>query len=109
MYAGPTRISRGSDEWGVEDNVRERFDGLANSIEMERRTLPVGGGLARGVHRLMEVHAPMQAAAKAVDAAPTRTRRCARTCWAWCADGPVATVAFSVDAEYLLIVARKRG
>ncbi len=38
-----------SDEWGREDTVRERFDGLAGTLEMERHTLGLGGALTRRV------------------------------------------------------------
>jgi ubiquinone/menaquinone biosynthesis C-methylase UbiE len=96
------------EEWGVEDNVRERFDGLANSIEMERRTLPWAAGSPKEFIDLMEVHAPMQAAAMEAMPADEYARlredmlRVVRE-WAG-GDG-----AFSVDVEYLLIVARRRG
>ena len=65
VRASPTPSSRGSRSGAVEDKVRERFDGLANSIEMERRTLPWAAGSPEEFIDLMEVHAPMQAAAKA--------------------------------------------
>src|SRR5687767_7959359 len=32
-----------SDEWAVEENVRERFEGLAARFQVERRTLPWSG------------------------------------------------------------------
>jgi len=96
------------EEWGVEDNVRERFDGLANSIEMERRTLPWAAGSPEEYIGLLEVHAPMQAAA--MEAMPAQEYAQLRENmlgvvrgWAG-GDG-----AFSVDVEYLLIVARRRG
>ena len=96
------------EEWGVEDNVRERFDGLANSIEMERRTLPWAAGSPEEYIELLEVHAPMQAAAK--ESMPADE-------YAQLREGMLGVVrdwaggdgAFSVDVEYLLIVARKRG
>ena len=96
------------EEWGVEDNVRERFDGLANSIEMERRTLPWAAGSPEEYIELMEVHAPMQVAAK--ESLPADE-------YAQLREGMLGVVrgwaggdgAFSVDVEYLLIVARKRG
>ncbi len=96
------------EEWGVEDNVRERFEGLANSIEMERRTLPWAAGSPEEYIELLEVHAPMQAAA--MEAMPADEYAQLRENmlgvvrgWAG-GDG-----AFSVDVEYLLIVAHKRG
>jgi ubiquinone/menaquinone biosynthesis C-methylase UbiE len=96
------------EEWGVEDNVRERFDGLANSIEMERRTLRWAAGSPEEFVDLMDVHSPMNAAAKETMPADVFARMhdemvaVARE-WAG-GDG-----AFSVDVEYLLIVARRRG
>lgn len=96
------------EEWGREDVVRERFDGLARTIEMERRSLPWEGASPEDFVARMERHAPMQAAAKeqmpADDYARLRSELVdlARG-WAG-GDGP-----FSVDVEYMLIVARKRG
>ncbi len=96
------------EEWGVEDTVRERFDGLANSIEMERRTLPWGAPSPEKFIDLMEVHAPMQAAAKAAMSpdlyAQMREEMLAAVRELAGGDGP-----FSVDVEYLVIVARRRG
>ena len=96
------------DEWGVEDNVRERFDGLANSIEMEGRTLPWAAGSPDEFIALMEVHAPMQVAAKAAmppDSYAQMREDMVGVVREWAGgDG-----AFSVDVEYLLIVARRRG
>lgn len=96
------------EEWGVEDTVRERFDGLANSIEMERRSLPWSAGSPEEFMSLMEGHAPMQAVAKAKMPPDVYEQLYADQLglvreWAG-GDGPV-----SVDADYLLIVARKRG
>ena len=96
------------EEWGVEDVVRERFDGLANSIEMERRSLAWGAASPEEFIDLMEVHAPIQAAAKAAMPPDLYTRMREEMLvvvreWAN-GDDP-----FSVDLEYLLIVARRRG
>jgi SAM-dependent methyltransferase len=94
--------------WGDEDVVRERLGALANSIEMERRSLPWTGESPEAFVAHMERHAPMQAAAK--EAMPPDLYAEMRgdflelvRGWAG-GDGP-----FSVDAEYLVIVARKRG
>ena len=89
--------------------MRERFDGLANSIETERRTLPwtagspeefigpdggpfadAGGGQGRDA-------APIGYAEMREDMVDVARG------WAG-GDGP-----FSVDAEYLLMVARRHG
>ena len=96
------------DEWGVEETVRERFDGLANSIEMERRTVQWTAGSPEEFMELMEVHAPMQAAAKAAmppDVYAQMRQDMVALARGWAGgDGP-----FSVDVEYLMIVARRRG
>lgn len=96
------------EEWSREEVVHERFEGLANSIEMERRSLPWSANSPEDFVASMERHAPMQAAAKSnMPAAAYRRLRedlveLARR-WAG-GDGPI-----SMDAPYVLIVARKRG
>jgi ubiquinone/menaquinone biosynthesis C-methylase UbiE len=96
------------EEWGREEVVRERFEGLANSIETERRSLPWQAGSPEEFLSRMEVHAPMQAAAKEGMDPDTYSRmreEQLKTIRGWAGgDGP-----FTVDAGYLLIVARKRG
>jgi SAM-dependent methyltransferase len=96
------------EQWGDEDVVRERFGPYANTIEMERRALPWAGDSPEDFVAHMERHSPMQVAAK--EQMPPElyaqmredfialTRK-----WAG-GDGP-----FSVDAEYLVVVARKKG
>jgi SAM-dependent methyltransferase len=106
-YAPPSDAPA-HDLWGDEDVVSERLGELANSIEMERRSLPWAGDSPEAFVAHMERHAPMQAAAK--EAMPPALYEQMRgdflelvRGWAG-GDGP-----FSVDAEYLVIVARKRG
>ena len=96
------------EEWGVEDNVRERFDGLANSIEMERRTLAWGADSPTEFIDLMEVHAPMQAAAK-IAMPPDLYAQMREEMLAIVREWAGGDGAFSVDVAYLLIVARRRG
>jgi len=96
------------EEWSREEVVKERFDGLANSIEMERRTLPWTAESAEAFVADMERHAPMQAAAKAHMPPDDYARLRAElvelaTRWAG-GDGPI-----EMDAPYMLIVARRRG
>ena len=96
------------EEWSREEAVRERFEGLANSIEMERRTLPWTADSPEEFVASMERHAPMQVSAKANMPADDYKRlreelvELARR-WAG-GDGPI-----SMDSPYVLIVARKRG
>ncbi|MEJ7714838.1 MAG: hypothetical protein WKF40_03645 [Thermoleophilaceae bacterium] len=88
--------------------MRERFGELANSIDMERRTLPWSAESPEAFVDFMERSAPPQATAKASmppeayaamrDEMVALARR-----WAG-GDG-----SFSIDVEYLLIVARRRG
>ncbi len=106
-YAPPS-TAPGHERWGDEDVIDERLGELANSIEMERRSLPWTGDSPQQYVEFMERHAPMQVAAK--QAMPPETYAQMRgellelvRGWAG-GDGP-----FSVDAEYLIVVARKRG
>ena len=107
-YSEPDPDQPRIEEWGVEETVRQRFDGLANSIEMERCTLPWAAGSPEEFMDLMEVHAPMQAAAKAAmppDLYAQMREEMQGVVREWAGgDG-----AFSLDVEYLLIVARRRG
>ena len=96
------------DRWGDEDNVRGWFDGLANSIEFERRSVVWAGDSPEQFMAMMERSAPPQAAAKASMPPDTYAQMRAEMLevargWAG-GDGP-----FEVDAEYLQIVARRRG
>jgi SAM-dependent methyltransferase len=106
-YAPPSDAPR-HDEWGREEVVRERFGPYANTIDFERRTLPWAGDSPEAFVAHMERHAPMQVAAK--EAMPPDLYGQMREDFlelvrGWAGgDGP-----FSVDAEYLLVVARKRG
>lgn len=106
-YAPPSEAPT-HELWGDHDVVRERLGELANSIEVERRSLPWADDSPEGFVARMERHAPMQVAAK--EQMPPELYAQMRgelvelvRGWAG-GDGP-----FSVDAEYLVIVARKRG
>jgi SAM-dependent methyltransferase len=96
------------EHWGLDEVVRARFAGLAHTIEMERRSLPWAADSPEDFVARMERHAPMQAAAREQMPPDEYARMRADFVdlargWAG-GDGP-----FSVDAEYLLIVARKPG
>ena len=105
--SGPDDVPR-PEEWSDEATVRERFDGLANSIELEERTLPWSGESPEAFIELMERSAPMQAAAKAnmpEDEYARMREELVALAREWAGgDGP-----FTVDAHYALIVARRRG
>ena len=106
-YAPPSDAPA-HEQWGDEDVVRERFAPYANTIETERRALPWAGDSPEDFVAHMERHAPMQVAAKEQMPPDLYAQMrgdfldLARK-WAG-GDGP-----FSVDAEYLVVVARKRG
>jgi SAM-dependent methyltransferase len=106
-YAPPSDAPR-HDEWGSEDVVRERFGPHANTIDMERRSLPFAADSPEDFVAHMERHAPMQVAAKEQmppDVYAQMRGEYDELVRGWAGgDG-----AFSVDAEYLLVVARKRG
>jgi SAM-dependent methyltransferase len=94
------------EEWGHEDTVRERFDGLAARIQLERRTLPWEAESVDALYAIFE-DAPMAAAARAamdphaLDSMLAEQRQLVES---WVGDGPAR-----VDVEYLQIVARKPG
>ncbi len=97
------------EEWGREDTVRERFDGLANSVQLERRTLAWSARLAtavRGAHGT-----PLASTGWRPRSiwTPTTTPGWSRSSSRSFVAGPAADGAFSVEFEYLLIVARRRG
>ncbi len=107
-YDPPPAGAHVPEEWGDEDTVRERFDGLAGTLELERRTLAWGADSPEAMAQAFAASAPRQAQLREL-LGPERfeqlqgeqlelIRR-----WAG-GDGPV-----SIDAEYLLIVARRRG
>ncbi len=107
-YSEPPPDVPRPEEWSREEVVRERFEGLANSIEMERRTLPWTADSPEAFVASMERHAPTQASAKANMPAEDYKRLREElvelaTGWAG-GHGPIA-----MDAPYVLIVARKRG
>jgi ubiquinone/menaquinone biosynthesis C-methylase UbiE len=99
-----------SDEWSVEANVRERFDGLAARFELEVRPLVWEADSVDAVIATIADSAPPWVAARErlpreryeqlVTEALELTQRMARDM----GDGRVA-----LESEYALIVARKRG
>jgi hypothetical protein len=94
------------EEWGDEDTVRERFDGLASRIAFERRTLAWEAESLEALYEIFE-DAPMAAAAResmepgALQSMLAEQRELVER---WVGDGPAR-----VDVDYLQIVARKPG
>jgi SAM-dependent methyltransferase len=95
------------EEWGNEETARERFDGLAGRIELERRTIVWEGESPQAMEALF-ADAPMSVAMRqALDADTYEKFRAEERNVAQRlveGDGPVR-----LEAEYLLIVARKPG
>jgi ubiquinone/menaquinone biosynthesis C-methylase UbiE len=95
------------EEWGDEDTVRERFDGLASRIEFERRSLAWEAESLETLGAIL-ADAPMAVAmreslpAETYEALEAEQREVAERLAE--GEGPVR-----IDAEYLLIVARKPG
>ncbi|MEA2386757.1 MAG: hypothetical protein QOJ22_931 [Thermoleophilaceae bacterium] len=94
-------------QWGSEDVVRERFDGLAGSIEFERRMAPLEFGSVDELIAFFENAGPQVALRQALgdryDEADRRFRELVAEFNQ--ADGD----AVSIQSEYLLVVARRRG
>ncbi|MBA2630332.1 MAG: class I SAM-dependent methyltransferase [Thermoleophilaceae bacterium] len=107
-YSPPPPDVPESSEWGHEDLVRRRLDGLAGTLDIERSTVTWEAESPEALVALMERGSPPMAAAR--QALPAERmedmlgelleliRRLSG------GDGPVA-----IEGEYLLIVARKRG
>jgi SAM-dependent methyltransferase len=95
-------------EWGREEVVRERFDGLAGSLEFERRTVPFDFDSADAALAQMEKNGPQVAMKQALgpelyDEAMRRFRDLMNE-FNEADDGSIR-----IKSEYLLVVARKRG
>ena len=97
-----------SDEWSVEDNVRERFDGLAARFELKRRHLVWEADSPEAVVATLGTSAPPWVAAKQ-NLPPERweslVAEALELAQRWAGDErPI-----KLENEYALIVARKRG
>ena len=95
-------------QWGNEDVVKERFEGLAGSLELERRTAPYRFDSVDEFLAFLENAGPQVAAKQALgpelyDEAMRRFRDIVAEFNQ--ADGD----SVSIEAEYLLVVARRRG
>lgn len=96
------------EDWGREDVVRERFGDLANSIEIERRTLPWAGESPAGFIDHLERHGPVQVAMRE-DMPDDRYAQMRDEMVALMRDLAGGDGPFTLDAEYVLTVARRRG
>jgi SAM-dependent methyltransferase len=97
-----------SDEWSVEENVRERFDGLAARFVLERRELVWEADSPEALVAMLGTSAPPWVAAKQ-NLPPERwdslVGEALELAQRWAGDErPI-----KVRNEYALIVARKRG
>jgi len=95
-------------QWGVEDVVRERFDGLAGTVEVERRTAPYHFDSVDQLIDELSHNGPQVAAKEALgperyDAAMGDFREIIAEL-NQADDGAVR-----IESDYLLVVARKRG
>jgi hypothetical protein len=95
-------------EWGTDDAVRERFDGLAGSIELERRHVPLEFESVDALIAFFQNAGPQAAAKQALgpeiyDEAMRRFREIVGE-FNQADDGSVR-----IESEYLVVVARRRG
>ena len=95
-------------EWGSEEAVRERFDGLAGTLELTRRHVPLEFESVDALIAFFQNAGPQAAAKDALgpelyDEAMRRFREIAGE-FNQADDGSLR-----IESEYLLVVARKRG
>jgi 2-polyprenyl-6-hydroxyphenyl methylase/3-demethylubiquinone-9 3-methyltransferase len=96
-------------EWGREEVVQERFEGLAGTLSLERRTVPFEAESPEALWSFFEENAgPAVLARKMLPAERYGEMREDGLAlireWNKASDGSVV-----IDAEYLLVVARRRG
>ena len=95
-------------EWGSEEVVEQRFEGLAGTLEMERRTVPIDFDSVDTMLSMMEKNGPQVAMKQSLgpevyDEAMRQFRELVGE-FNEADDGSV-----KIGSEYLLVVARKRG
>jgi SAM-dependent methyltransferase len=106
-YAPPQPELPLSEEWAIEETVRERVDGLAARVEMEARSLVWEGESAEALVAELAAGSPPMAAAK--EALPRERYDSlmndqVELVGRWGGDGPLR-----IEADYIVTVARKRG
>jgi SAM-dependent methyltransferase len=108
-YAPPADGVPESEEWGVEETARERFEGLAASVECERRPLVMEGESAEAVGQELVDTTPTMVAAREFlppeqfEALRADTMQLVER-WNQADDGSLR-----IGAEYLLTLVRKPG
>jgi SAM-dependent methyltransferase len=94
-------------DWGSEDTVRERFDGLAGSIEFERRHAPLEFESVDALIEFFQNAGPQAAARQALgDRYPEAEELFRKTIAEF---NQAEGGAVNIQSEYLLVVARRRG
>ncbi len=96
-------------EWGREEVVRTRFEGLAGAVACEHRTVPFAFSSGRDLLEFFGTHAgPQVVARESMD--PDAQAELGRESIALVAEHNTATDgSVLVETEYLLVVARRRG
>src|SRR3954463_3668675 len=106
-YAPPSDLPASS-EWADEDTVRERFEGLAGSIEFKLAALPMEAPSPEEMMARQEATVPPLVAARQ-NMDPERYAAMREDTLELMRRWNRAEDELRLDAEYLLIVARKRG
>jgi SAM-dependent methyltransferase len=107
-YAPPPPDLPPGEQWGDEDTALERLDSLTGRVELDHRSVVLESPSPEAFVSMFEADAPQQVAARRtlspeqLDTMHAETLEVA-TRWNG-GDGPIR-----IEAEYLLIVARKRG
>ena len=107
-YAPPAGDQPMSDEWSVEENVRERFDGLAARFELEQRGLMWEAESPEELVQMLGTSAPPWVAAKQ-NLPPERWESLVAEALELARRHGGESRPMRVESEYALIVARKRG
>jgi SAM-dependent methyltransferase len=95
-------------EWGIEEVVRERFDGLAGTLEMERRMARFEFASVDAMMVDLEKNGPQVATKQALG--PEVYDEMMRQFRELIGESNLADDgAVRIESEYLLVVARKRG
>jgi hypothetical protein len=93
-------------DWGEEDVVRERFDGLAGSIQVERRMLPWEFDSFGQMAALFRNHGPRGVDELPEDKLGALVGELQGLVERW---NSADDESVRIEAEYTLVVARKRG